>query len=128
MPAPFSWFPWVLAGAISYGCLQVVMSVPALISGQVPLSTEAGIAFLVLLVGVSILGAVAGFVFAFLHPRVSMGIVVKGIVFFVAETAFFQVVGKGPAGLISTQFALAVALSIGAGALFSWIGVRLGGT
>jgi hypothetical protein len=123
--------PWVLAGGLSFACLELVNLAYAFSVGPVQLSRQMLAGALVITVTLGLFGLLFGLLFGFVFAKFRrlfgwQNTYAQGVVALVVLGAILGVFTKGVTWLSTVECAVSSAMSAGAGLLFAYSGLRLG--
>lgn len=127
-PQRITTMPWVVSGFVTHAIVEIIGIAFAVVAGRLTLSTETLAAGAMFTVGVGILGALVGLLFARFHHKLSaVNIIYRGVIAFAVETIVLQLLTGGPASFLSFDFVFSLVVTAAMGAVFVLFGLRLGG-
>jgi len=119
--------PWVLAGGLSFACLELIGLVYAFSVRRVELSQQMLVGAVTMTVLVGAFGLLVGFVFAKVRRRFGLvNIYAQAVVALVLLGAVLGMFTKGVSWFGTVDFAVSSAMSVGGGLLFAYSGLRFG--
>jgi hypothetical protein len=119
--------PWVIAGALSLACYELVGIAFALSAGRLQLSGQTVAVAAMFVVMMGLLGLLIGLVFAkFRRLFGSLNTYAQGVVAMVFLGVVLGILTKGVVWFSTVDFVVSTATSAGAGLLFVYLGLRFG--
>jgi uncharacterized oligopeptide transporter (OPT) family protein len=119
--------PWVLAGGLSFACLELVNLVYAFSVGSAQLSQQTWVGALMVTVIMGLFGLLVGLIFAKIRRAFgSLNPYVQGVLALVVLGAVLGIFTKGVSWFSTAEFAVSSAMLAGGGLLFAYSGLRLG--
>jgi hypothetical protein len=119
--------PWVLAGGLTFACVEIAGGAYAFSVGRIQLSEQMLRAGLVVTIAMGLFGLLFGLVFSKIR-RVfaSLNTYAQGVVAMVLLNALLFPFTKGTGGLSAVDFAVSGVMTVWAGLLFAYSGLRFG--